>query len=83
MAHLGTIVARHARYRPDATAVVCGDVRLSWRAFDERVQRVVHALRALGVRTGDAVALVLPNCIELVELYWAAARSGIVVVPLR
>ena len=82
MSHLGTIVARHARYRPEALAVVCGDLRLSWRAFDARVNRVVHALRALGVGPGDAVALVLPNCIELVELYWAAARGGFVVVPL-
>lgn len=82
MAHLGTIVARHARYRPDHVGVVFEDHRLTWRAFDERVRRSADALRALGLGKGDALAVVLPNRLELMELYWAAARTGLVIVPL-
>jgi len=82
MAHLGTIVGRHARYRPDHEAVVFGEHRVTWREFDERVNRAGNALLDRGLRKGDAVALVLPNSLELIELYWAAAKTGIVVVPL-
>ncbi|MBI3569202.1 MAG: AMP-binding protein [Gemmatimonadetes bacterium] len=82
MPTLATIVPRHARYRPDAIGVVFEETRLTWRAFDERVNRLANALHALGLVKGDAVAIVLPNCMELMELYWAAARTGIVVVPL-
>jgi acyl-CoA synthetase (AMP-forming)/AMP-acid ligase II len=79
---LRTIVAHHSRYHPDREAVVFEGHRFSWCEFALRVNRCANALLALGLRKGDAVALVLPNCLELVELYWAAAQTGIVVVPL-
>jgi long-chain acyl-CoA synthetase len=80
--HLGTLVAHHARYRPDHEAVVFNGQRFTWSEFALRVNRSANALLALGLRKGDAVALVLPNCLELIELYWAAAQTGIVIVPL-
>lgn len=79
---LSTLLAHHARYRPDATAVVFGDTRLSQREFSARVDRVAHALVSLGIRKGDRVATLLPNALELLELYWGCARCGAVVVPL-
>src|SRR5471032_644445 len=80
--HLGTIVAHNARYRPDHEAVVFHGRRFTWSEFAPRVNRSANALLALGLRKGDALALVLPNCLELIELYWAAAQTGIVIVPL-
>ena len=80
--HLGTIVGHHARYRAGHEAVVFEDQRFTWSEFALRVNRSANALRSLGLRKGDAVALVVPNCLELIELYWAAATTGIVVVPL-
>lgn len=82
MLHLGTIVPHNARYRPDHGGVVFEEHRLDWREFDAHVRRVADTLLSLGLHKGDALALVLPNCLELMELYWAAARTGIVVVPL-
>ena len=76
---LASLVGTHARRTPDATALVVGDARLSWAELDARVRRVA---RALGVRKGDRVATLLPNCIELVEIFWACARTGAVLVPL-
>jgi acyl-CoA synthetase (AMP-forming)/AMP-acid ligase II len=35
----------------------------------------------LGIQKGDKVATILPNCTELFETYWAAAKIGAVVVP--
>lgn len=80
--HLGTIVSHNARYRPDHEAVVFEGNRFTWREFALRVNRSAGALFSLGLSKGDAVALVLPNCLELIELYWAAAQTGIVIVPL-
>jgi long-chain acyl-CoA synthetase len=80
--HLGTIVAHHARYRPNHSAVVFEQQQFTWHEFALRVNRAANALLALGLRKGDAVALVIPNSLELIELYWAAAQTGIVVVPL-
>jgi long-chain acyl-CoA synthetase len=46
------------------------------------VNRSANALQELGLRKGDRLALFLENCIELLELYHVAAKTGLVVVPL-
>jgi acyl-CoA synthetase (AMP-forming)/AMP-acid ligase II len=79
---IGTLVPRQARYRPDHLAVVFEGERLTWRQFDARVNRLANALAAAGLVKGDRLATVLPNCLPLLETYWAAARTGIVVVPM-
>jgi long-chain acyl-CoA synthetase len=80
--NLGTLPGRHARLRPDHLAVVFEDRRQTWRELDGRVNQVANALRARGVRAGDRVATVLLNRLELLEVYWAAAKLGAVLVPL-
>ena len=79
---LDTLLARHARYRPDHTAVVFEDERLTFAQLDERVNRVANALAGLGLEKGDKVATMLENCVEVIDLYHVAARTGLVVVPL-
>ena len=80
--NVGSLLPRHARYRPDHLAVVCGEDRLSFRELEVRVNRVANALADLGLRKGDKLAIVLPNRVELLELYRAAALLGVVAVPL-
>jgi acyl-CoA synthetase (AMP-forming)/AMP-acid ligase II len=62
--------------------VICGDERLTFAQLEESVNRLANALTEMGLRKGDKLALVLPNCIELLYAYRAAALLGIVVVPL-
>ncbi len=80
--NIGALLRRHARYRPDHLAVVFEDHRLTFRQFNSRVNRLAHALLAAGLTKGDKVATVLPNCLEQLEVYWAAAKTGLVVVPM-
>ena len=81
--HIGTLLARHARYRPQHVAVVCSDQRLTFDAFNRRVNRLAHALTRLGMTKGDTLAVILPDCLELLDCYWATAKTGMVVVPLN
>jgi len=80
--NIGSLLPSHARYRPNHTAVIFEDCRLSFRAFNARVNRLANALSNLGVKKGDKVATILPNCLSLLETYWAVAKIGAVVVPL-
>ena len=80
--NVGSLVPRHARYRGAHPALVCGDMRLTWAELGTRVNRVANALHALGLRKGDKVAVLVPNCIEVLETYWAAIQMGLVLVPL-
>jgi acyl-CoA synthetase (AMP-forming)/AMP-acid ligase II len=78
---IGSLFRRHALYRPDHLAVIFQQRRLTYRDFNREINRLANALLALGIRKGDKVATILPNCLELLETYWAAGKIGAVVVP--
>lgn len=52
----------------------------SYRRLGDEVARAAEGLRRLGVRAGDRVALILPNCPQHVVAFYAAARLGAIVV---
>jgi acyl-CoA synthetase (AMP-forming)/AMP-acid ligase II len=82
MLELSTLMARHARYRPEATAVVVDDQRLTYRDWWARVARAGNLLCSLGLGPGDKIATVAANSLELLEIYWAVPTIGAVLVPL-
>jgi len=79
---INTLASRHARYRPDHTAVVFEGQRFTNREFNARINRLANALLSLGLAKGDKVSVVLDNSLELLEVYQAVAKTGMVVVPL-
>src|ERR1700736_4186221 len=64
-------------------AVVCGEIRYSWEDFDQRTDALARGLASLGVQRGDRVATLMLNCHRYLELYYACARMGAVIVPLN
>jgi len=78
---IGTLLPRHARYQPDKLALVVGEHRLTYGELNTHVNKLANALLATGIRKGEKMATVLPNCLELMSAYWAAAKTGIVIVP--
>jgi long-chain acyl-CoA synthetase len=83
MATMISPLRRATQVAADRTAVVCGDVRLSYAEMAERCGRLAGALRALGVEAGDRVAIVSPNCHRYLEVYQAVPGAGMVLVPLN
>jgi long-chain acyl-CoA synthetase len=80
--NIGTLLPRHARYRSEHPALIVGGRTLSWRELNATVNRLADALLAAGLRKGDKFATVLPNCLEMMAAYWAAAKTGLVIVPI-
>ncbi|WP_033342567.1 long-chain-fatty-acid--CoA ligase [Catenuloplanes japonicus] len=52
----------------------------TYRQLGDQVSRAAGALHALGVRAGDRVALVLPNCPQHIVAFYAVLRLGAIVV---
>lgn len=50
---------------------------------NRRVNRLAHSLMDLGLAKGDKVAVFMDNCIEIVEIYLATAKTGIIIVPIN
>ena len=80
--HIGNLLSRNARYNPDKPALIFENQFYTYRQLNQNVNQLANALLDRGVRKGDKVATLLPNCVELLEIYWAVARIGAVVVPL-
>jgi long-chain acyl-CoA synthetase len=73
-----------AQRDPGQLALVTPDERrLTAGELLARANRLVHGLRALGLRTGDVVATVLPNSSEMLETYLAALQAGFYLVPIN
>src|SRR5947209_11590537 len=64
-------------------AIVCGDTRYTWEEFEQRTDAIARGLASLGVLRGDRVAVLMLNCHRYLELYYACARMGAVIVPLN
>ncbi len=79
--NIGGLLPHHARYRPDYPAFVCGEERFTYKMFNGYVNKLANALLASGLVKGDKFATVLPNCTQLMAAYWAAAKTGLVIVP--
>jgi len=58
-------------------------VAISYRSLADQVERLAEALRGSGLRSGDVVALVLPNGPEFLVLFLALARAGLIAAPLN
>jgi long-chain acyl-CoA synthetase len=80
--NIGALLPRHAHYRGDHPALVVGGRTLSYRELNLYVNRFANALLRAGLKKGDKFATVLPNCLEMMAAYWAAAKTGLVIVPL-
>ena len=56
--------------------------RLTWPALRDRVERTCAALLELGLRKDDVICVQLPNTVDAVLLFLAAARLGLIVSPV-
>ena len=74
------IVAASARDYPDAPALQFFGRETTYRQMQDAIDRAAAGLRDLGVRAGDPVAIVLPNCPQHIIAFYAVLRLGAVVV---
>ncbi len=72
-----------ARERPDAPFAVEADRCITYREARTQVDQLANALIDGGLGVGDRIAVLAKNSIEYVLLYFAAAKAGVVPVPLN
>ena len=80
---LGDIPRRSARRQPDKTAIIDGDVVLTFAEFENLVDRAAAALHDNGFEPGDRIALLSRNCWQYAVLAFATARVAVVLVPIN
>jgi len=73
----------NAERLPGKIALICDDEALTYRELQQRVSSLAYHLQKMGVRKGDRVALLFPNCNEMAIAYFACAAVGAISVPLN
>jgi len=74
---------RSAAAHPNRPAMLFFGKPTTYRDLLDQVQRVAGALAGMGVRKGDRVAIMLPNCPQCVIAYYAVLWLGAVVVMVN
>jgi len=76
-------LGRAARYFPERIALAANGTRSTFRELHDRVGRIAAALTKHDFKAGDRLAILLPNEPDYIELVYACARLGVIVVPLN
>jgi long-chain acyl-CoA synthetase len=77
------VVKNSAASSPDKVFLVCDGEKRTFKGFYERIKTLGAGLDSLGVKRGDKVALLMHNCIEYIETYFAVISRGAVIVPVN
>ncbi len=86
---LDRLLAESAAKHPDHPAMIFGarvgsrlmDKAVSYRQFEDAVNRFAAAMQKLGVKKGDRVAMIMPNCPQIVIAYYGTMRAGGIATP--
>lgn len=80
---LGEILRERARTHRDETFLRFREGELTHGEVDDLANRTAQGLATMGVTPGDHVAVMLPNCAELVQVIFGLAKLGAVAVPIN
>ena len=71
------------RGRADEIALEYRGATYTFGDIDRRSDRMAALFRARGLETGDRLCIYLPNCIELIDIYLACIKLGVIFVPIN
>ncbi len=83
MRPIGSVLDACASSYPQEIAVVHGDRRMTYSETFDGIRSTGRALRALGLRPGDRIALVMADSPELLNVLFGALWAGLTIVPLN
>ena len=77
---LAALMEQAAEARPKGVATGFFGAKMNYQQVADQVLRVAQSLRNLGVRAGDRVAIILPNCPQHIIAFYAILRLGAIAV---
>lgn len=81
--NVGKILFKQQAAAPEKAAVIFEDKPVSYQALNAQTNRVAAFFKKSGLKKGDRVAVDLMNCPQFLACYFAAAKLGLVFVPLN
>ena len=75
------IIYRQALINSNNLAFIYGNDRTTFAEYNARVNSLVHALHAMGVKKGDVLGVLSWNCMEYTYIFGAAMKGGFIASP--
>ena len=79
----GTLLQRAAQKFPQATALICKDVVITFKQLYQRSLHITEQLRTLGIQPRDKVCLLFENSVTFYQAYYGIWQAGAVVAALN
>ena len=76
------LISRNLIINPGKTAVFFEGKKFTYREFNTRVNCITNALLDMGIKKGDRVSIITQNCNQSMEMYFAAAKGGMIICPV-
>jgi len=80
---LPDLLRSRARLTPDRPFVAFKEHGFTYAEFDAHTDALAAGMAQLGIGAGDVVAVLLPNCLEFLEAWWAILKAGGVLCPVN
>ena len=80
---IGRIATKRAGLTPSKPALIYEDRPVTYKEINDNANRVANLLKEMGIKKGDRISVMLLNCPEFIEIYFAAAKLGLIFVPLN
>ncbi len=81
--NLTTLFDLSFQNRRDDVALEFGGEQLTFGQIDARSNRMAQLLASRGLRAGDRLCVYLANCVEMIDVFLACVKQGVVFVPIN
>lgn len=81
--NVGDWIRKWSLFQPQKQALIFEDQPFTYQEVNSRINQLCHLLQEKGVQKGDRVAVLLHNCHQYIETFFALSKIGAILVPLN
>lgn len=81
--NVGTLIRKRAQLTPEKNAFIYEGDPITYKRLNDDTNRLANYFQSVGLKKGDRISVDLLNCTEFLSIYFAAAKLGLVFVPLN
>lgn len=81
--NIGDWIKKWSLLQPQKKVLFYEDHPLTYQELNHRINKFCHLLLKIGVKKGDRIAVLLHNCPQYLEIFFALSKVGAIIVPLN
>ena len=83
MINIGDWIRKWSLLQPQKIALFFEDHPFTYQELNHRTNQICHLLLEIGVQKGDRISVLLYNCYQYIEIFFALSKIGAILVPLN